>query len=207
MRPKLHTQHGITTREHLLNAGLSQETIKRWLRNGRLIAIHRGVYAVGHLPPSPHAKAMAAVLACGPTAVLSHRSAAHLWGLISYHGPIEVTVANTRRRPGVIVHRNRLTEADVTRHWDIPVTTAARTLTDLARVLTPDALTRAVNDARLRKILKTRGHFPTDEAATKLIWLALRNITAKWERGGIHWKAAMNQFAILYDDRFLARQT
>jgi transposase-like protein len=49
----------------------------------------------------------------------------------------------------------------------------------------------------------TRGHFPNDEAATKLIWLALRNITAKWERGPIHWKTAMNQFAILYEDRFL----
>lgn len=61
--------------------------------------------------------------------------------------------------------------------------------------------------AQLRKIIKTRGHFPNDEAATKLIWLALRNITAKWARGPIHWKAAMRQFAILYDDRFVTRQT
>ena len=57
--------------------------------------------------------------------------------------------------------------------------------------------------AQLRKIIKTRGHFPNDEAATKLIWLALRNITAKWERGPRFWKLAMNQFAILYADRFL----
>jgi transposase-like protein len=56
--------------------------------------------------------------------------------------------------------------------------------------------------AQLRKIIKTRGHFPTDEAATKLIWLALRNITAKWERSCYYWKPAMNQFAILYPDRF-----
>jgi putative transposase len=56
--------------------------------------------------------------------------------------------------------------------------------------------------ARLRKIIKTRGHFPNDEAATKLIWLALRNITATWQRGAIHWRAAMNQFAILYEGRF-----
>jgi putative transposase len=55
---------------------------------------------------------------------------------------------------------------------------------------------------QLRKIIKTRGHFPTDEAATKLIWLALRNITAKWERGAPSWKQAMNQFAILYEGRF-----
>jgi putative transposase len=56
--------------------------------------------------------------------------------------------------------------------------------------------------AQLRKIIKTRGHFPTDDAATKLIWLALRNITAKWERTAYYWRPAMNQFAILYPDRF-----
>jgi transposase-like protein len=61
--------------------------------------------------------------------------------------------------------------------------------------------------ARLRKIIKTQGHFPSDEAATKLIWLALRNITAGWTRPTREWKAAINQFAILYEDRFtLARQ-
>ena len=59
--------------------------------------------------------------------------------------------------------------------------------------------------ARLRKIIKTRGHFPTDEAATKLIWLALRNITAAWARPTPTWKAAMNQFAILFEDRFATR--
>lgn len=56
--------------------------------------------------------------------------------------------------------------------------------------------------ARIRKIIKTRGHFPTDEAALKLIWLALRNITADWGRPVHHWKAAMNQFAILFEERF-----
>src|SRR4029079_4271360 len=56
--------------------------------------------------------------------------------------------------------------------------------------------------AQLRKIIKTRGHFPHDDAATKLIWLALRNITAKWEQGPRFWKLAMNQFAILFPDRF-----
>lgn len=57
-------------------------------------------------------------------------------------------------------------------------------------------------NSQLRKIIKTRGHFPTDEAASKLIWLALRNITAKWSRSAHDWKQAMNQFAILYADRF-----
>ncbi|MGQ5525724.1 transposase, partial [Chitinimonas sp. PSY-7] len=58
-------------------------------------------------------------------------------------------------------------------------------------------------NAQLRKIIKTRGHFPSDEAATKLIWLALRNITADWGYAAKDWKTAMNQFAILYADRFI----
>jgi len=57
-------------------------------------------------------------------------------------------------------------------------------------------------NAGVRKIIKTRGHFPTDEAATKLIWLALRNITADWANAAHYWKEAMNQFAILYEERF-----
>ena len=61
-------------------------------------------------------------------------------------------------------------------------------------------------NARLRKIIKTRGHFPSDDAASKLIWLALRNITADWSRAAHDWKAAMNQFAILYQDRFTRPQ-
>jgi putative transposase len=58
-------------------------------------------------------------------------------------------------------------------------------------------------NARVRKIIKTRGHFPNDDAATKLIWLALRNISAAWSRSSPAWRPAMNQFAILYGDRFL----
>jgi transposase-like protein len=61
-------------------------------------------------------------------------------------------------------------------------------------------------NARVRKIIKTRGHFPNDDAATKLIWLALRNISAAWSRSAPSWRPAMNQFAILYGDRFLAPQ-
>jgi len=61
--------------------------------------------------------------------------------------------------------------------------------------------------ARVRKIIKTRGHFPTDEAATKLIWLALRNITAGWGKAANYWHLAMNQFAILYEDRFTIPRT
>jgi transposase-like protein len=71
-------------------------------------------------------------------------------------------------------------------------------------IYTTNAL-ESVN-ARVRKIIKTRGHFPSDEAAAKLIWLALRNITAQWSRAATDWKIAMNQFAILYQDRFTLPQ-
>ncbi len=72
---------------------------------------------------------------------------------------------------------------------------------EVRRVIYTTNAIESVN-ARIRKILKTRGHFPNDDAATKLIWLALRNITADWGRAANHWKAAMNQFAILYEERF-----
>ena len=71
----------------------------------------------------------------------------------------------------------------------------------IRRVIYTTNAIESVN-ARLRKIIKTRGHFPSDDAASKLIWLALRNITADWGRAAKDWKEAMNQFAILYDERF-----
>jgi putative transposase len=73
---------------------------------------------------------------------------------------------------------------------------------DVRRVIYTTNALESVH-ARVRRVIKTRGHFPTDEAATKLIWLALRNITADWSKAAHHWRAAMNQFAILYGDRFL----
>jgi hypothetical protein len=144
-------QHGVVARAQLLSAGLSPGDITYRLKCGRLIAVHRGVYAVGHLPPSPHAKSMAAVLACGPNAVLSHRSAAALYGLLRYHGPTEVTAPSNHTHRNVTVHRSAT--ADRTLHYGIPVTTPARTLLDLADVLDAASLTRAVNDARLRHLL------------------------------------------------------
>jgi len=74
---------------------------------------------------------------------------------------------------------------------------------EVRRVIDTTNALESVN-ARLRQIITTRGHFPTDEAATTLLWLALRNITATWVRGARTWTAAMNQFAILYEDRFTA---
>ena len=75
---------------------------------------------------------------------------------------------------------------------------------EVRRVIYTTNAIESVN-AQVRKIIKTRGHFPSDDAASKLIWLALRNITADWGRPVRHWKEAMNQFAVIYDDRFTGR--
>ena len=94
---------------------------------------------------------MAAVLACGPYALLSHQSAAALYGLIRYSGPPHVTAPTLRSPRGIAVHRSTLAEATI--HYGIPVTTPARTLIDLADVLDPASLTRAVNEARLNSLI------------------------------------------------------
>ncbi len=77
---------------------------------------------------------------------------------------------------------------------------------EVRRVIYTTNAIESVN-ARLRKIIKTRGHFPSDDAVIKLIWLALRNITEDWGRAANNWKSAMNQFAILYEDRFTKSNT
>ena len=148
-------QHGAVTRDQLLDAGLNVNAIEYRLRIGRLHRLHTGVYAVGHLPPSPHARAMAAVLACGPGAVLSHQSAAVLWDIVPRRqGPIDVTARSYHQRHGIRAHRSTtLTRAHITRHYGIPITTPARTLEDLARVLPSHTLTRAVNEARIRNLV------------------------------------------------------
>jgi putative transposase len=93
------------------------------------------------------------------------------------------------------------TVAAVWRHnWDKVIPFFAFPAHILRVIYTTNAI-ESVN-ARLRKIIKTRGHFPSDDAASKLIWLALRDITADWSRANRDWKEAMNQFAILYEDRF-----
>jgi very-short-patch-repair endonuclease len=147
-------QHGIVTRAQLIAAGLDASTIGRRVDTARLHLLYRGVYAVGHRPPSPHARAMAAVLACGPGAVLSHRSAAALWGIGRWRSEVDVTAKTKHTRPSVRVHRSRtLQQDDITHHHGIPVTTPARTLLDLAGVLDDASLTRAVNEARLQRQL------------------------------------------------------
>jgi very-short-patch-repair endonuclease len=141
------------SRAQLLAAGLTAEAIRTRLASGRLHRLHSGVYAVGYPSPHPLARAMAAVLACGPRAVLSHRSAAALWEFETrWRRPIDVSAPQDRRHRGVRAHRSRtLTARDVTRHHGIPVTTPARTLLDLADVIDDRALARALNEARVQR--------------------------------------------------------
>jgi very-short-patch-repair endonuclease len=142
----------MVTRLQLLGMGLSAREIDNRVRTGRLWRVYNGVYSVGRPPVTPHERAMAAVLACGPGAALSHRSGGALWELrLRWTAPLDVTTRWDRRRKGIRIHRSPLDRRDVTRHYGIPVTTLARTLLDLAEVLDTPSLTRAVNEARLRR--------------------------------------------------------
>jgi very-short-patch-repair endonuclease len=149
-------QYGLVTRGQLAELGLSRSTIARRVAAGRLIALHNGVYAVGHSRIEAIAVAAAAVLAGGPGAALSHSSAAALWGLAKpWPTPPEITVARDRRRPGIRVHRSTaLTGRDFRTHLGIRATSPARTLLDVAPRLSDAALARCVNDGRVSRYLR-----------------------------------------------------
>jgi very-short-patch-repair endonuclease len=142
----------VVTIAQLLGAGLDRDAVAYRRKVGRLHLLHRGVYAVGHRPPSPLAAAMAAVLACGPDAALSHGSAAALWRIVPrWPATTHVTTRTDRCRPGIHIHRSP--HADATTHYGIRVTTPARTLVDLADVLNPKQLTRALNEAQVQRLI------------------------------------------------------
>jgi hypothetical protein len=150
-----HRQRGYVTRPQLLELGLGPDAIKYRLKVGRLIRVYAGVYAVGRIPTWPVDRAAAAVLACGPGAVLSHGSAAALWGSFRrWDFPFEVTARDARRRKGIRVHRSTtLTRRDITTQLGVRVTSPARTLLDIAPRVSDKTLTRAVNDARIARHL------------------------------------------------------
>jgi very-short-patch-repair endonuclease len=147
-------QHGIVARAQLAALGISRRAIGHRLERGRLHLLHRGVYAVGHRAVSREGRWMAAVLAMGSEAVLSHRSAAALWGIrATGRARIEVTVPGPRHsRPALQVHRAALANDEVTVHRGIPVTTPNRTLLDLAAVLDARQLEKAVNEAEILRL-------------------------------------------------------
>ncbi|HET6448421.1 MAG TPA: DUF559 domain-containing protein [Conexibacter sp.] len=153
-------QHGVVSRGQLLDAGLTVTMIDKRVARGRLVLMHRGVYAAGHAHLRPNGYRLAAVLAVGPGAVLSHRDAAALHALRNSGGArIDVsTPAERRGTQRIRVHGRRVLDAcDVTRVDDIPVTTIARTLVDLAEVVAADALSKALGEAERRRILDVVG--------------------------------------------------
>ncbi len=147
--------------EHLDALGLTGAAVRHRARTARLHRVHRGVYSL--VPPkllTREGRYLAAVLACGPGAVLSHRSAAALHGLRDWgHTMIEVTVPgrSNRHHDGILVHRSTtLTDKDVTVENRIPCTTVARTQLDLAEVVTRRQLERAFDQAEVMEVFDVR---------------------------------------------------
>ena len=149
-------QHGVVSLTQLLALGWSESTVRSRVKAGRLHRLHTGVYAVGHRVVGGDGWWMAAVLACGDGAVLSHRSAAALWGIRpTARSRIDVISPGRagRSRVGIEVHRpGGLTSSDVTRRRGIPATTVARTLLDLAAVVDRQALEKAINEAEVLRL-------------------------------------------------------
>ena len=153
------SQHGVVTRAQLIAAGITPGAIDHRLATGRLRALHRGVYLVGAVG-SRYASEMDAVLACGPGAVISHTSATQLAGLDPCKpDTIHVTVPgrDPGERPGLTIHRTRMLDArDVVTFERIPVTAPARTVVDVASILSPHALERLVAEVLVRRLATRR---------------------------------------------------
>ena len=149
-------QHGVVALSQLRALGLSAEGVRSRVARGSLYRLHRGVYAVGHAAVSGEGRWLAAVLACGPDALLSHRSAAGLWGLRpDNRRAIDVTVPrrSTRGRRGIDVHSAvTIRPEDTTTLHSIPCTGVARTLLDLAECVDRRGLARAVERAEQLRI-------------------------------------------------------
>jgi len=147
-------QHGVVCVAQLYGLGFTKDEVWKRAQTGRLGRIHRGVYAVGHAGLGNEGRWLAAVLACGEGAVLSHRSAADLWRLLPpLRQPPHVTIptrAGRARRPGIHLHRSpSLPAAATTTRNGIVVTTPARTIADLRRVVDGPTLRRAVRQAEV----------------------------------------------------------
>jgi very-short-patch-repair endonuclease len=149
-------QHGVISRRQLVAHGLTEKAIDHRRRTGRLHDLHRGVFAVGRSEVGQFGRWMAAVLACGDGALLSHSSAAALWKIGKEGGQVEVSVPapRTARRVGVIAHRRReIHKGDRSTHDGIPVTSPLKTLLDMAVSLTSSRLEAAINEADRRDLI------------------------------------------------------
>lgn len=175
-------QWGVVTRAQLADLGLRDRGFAEWVRSGRLRRLYRGVYAVGHDRLRLEGRWLAAVMACGPGAALSHRDVAALWELRQSHSAlIDVTVPsqNGRRRSGIRIHRSsRLRPEEVTVRHGIPVTMVARTLLDLADVLQRQALKSVITEAEYLKRFDL----------TAINAVVQNNPGRRGARGGVRWR-------------------
>jgi very-short-patch-repair endonuclease len=150
-------QHGLISLEQLRRLGINRSTAQKRVDAGALHRVHGGVYAVGYRRPTRESEFMAAVLACGPEAVLSHRSAGALWGLREdRRSSIDVTAPNRRGRmpAGIDAHRDgSLVPVDRSSLHGIPCTSVARTLLDLAAVVSVWELRKAISEAEVLRVL------------------------------------------------------
>lgn len=146
-------QHGVVARRQLARLGLGANVIEHRVVSHRLHPVHRGVYAVGHRVLTRNGTWMAAVLAVDGS-VLSHRSAAALWDIRQTDRPgVEITVPRQlRRRPRLELHEARLPDDEVTTRHGIPITTVARTIFDLAAVLSKQDFERTATEAEIQRL-------------------------------------------------------
>lgn len=178
------SQEAAVARRQLLALGISRHEIRGMLERGLLFPQHRGVFSVGCRRLSRRGRWMAAVLAAGEGAVLSHRSAAQSWGLRVTEGRIEVTAPKDRRRDGLKIYVVELPADEITTLHGIPTTTAARTLLDLAAVEPPSKVERAFHEAERLRLTDTTplsallARYPRRPGTP-----ALKAILAELERG------------------------
>ncbi|HXE44759.1 MAG TPA: type IV toxin-antitoxin system AbiEi family antitoxin domain-containing protein [Conexibacter sp.] len=197
-------QHGVVTRRQLRDLGLTSSMVEVRIETGLLIRLHRGVYAVGHRQLRAQGHWLAAVLACGPGAALSHREAAALHGLRpSSRGRIDVTTPRRLRdrRAGIDVHHATTLKArDVTNLEGIPVTTVERTLVDLANVVPQDSLAKALREAEHLRIVDAKKLQATLERARHRPGSGHARLTAVLEE---HRRRGAQLTRSVLEDRFL----
>jgi very-short-patch-repair endonuclease len=171
-------QYGVVTRAQLTAMGLGRRAIDVRLAAGHLHRLHAGVYAVGHHAPRRETRWLAAVLACGDGAVLSHRSAASLWRIREGEGPrpdVTVDTRSGRAHRGIVVHRSQLAPTDRAVRFGIPVTSPTRTVFDLEHEVNDDALYGAFKEAQYLRLF----NFPAaDELLARRPSRALRALLA-----------------------------
>src|SRR3954468_23854625 len=165
-------QWGVVARWQLLERGYNDHAINHWVGKNRLYPIFAGVYAVGRPEVSRFGMWMAAVLASGLYAVVSHDSAAALWGIWAYTPDLSISVpAHCRpRNPGISVHRRA--HIDATTHHRIPVTSPTATLIDFAATHPQNEVEAALNEADLRGLIKLETLRESLEATPRMPGLA-----------------------------------